>query len=168
MGEGAGGVKPDGRPPRVSHEIEGEIATLRGEIGDLVDELDRRRRALFDVRAQVRAHPVAAAVAGLAVAALLGGAVALLVRRARRRQRPAYKAQQLRAALGRMVEHPERVGRGEAPPGEKILAAIGTAAASLLVKRALELAMPSPRARAERAARAGAGPAAPRPPQARA
>jgi hypothetical protein len=43
-----------------------------------------------------------------------------------------------------VVSHPERVGRGGPPPGEKILAAIGTAAATLLVKRALEGAVPRP------------------------
>jgi hypothetical protein len=160
MGEGARGVKPNGRAPRPAHEIEGEISTLRSEIGDLVGELDRRRKALFDVRAQLRSHPVAASMAGLALAAVLGGAVALLVHNTRRKQRPAYKARQLRAALGRMVEHPERVGRGEAPPGEKILAAVGTALATLLVKRALERAVPSPRAQAERAGKANGRPRA--------
>jgi hypothetical protein len=150
MGERARGV--NGEPPRPSHEIEGEISTLRGEIGDLVGELDRRRRALFDVRAQLRAHPVAISVAGLAVVAVIGGSVALVLYNTRRKQRPSYKAHQLRVAFARMMEHPERVGRGEPPPGEKILAAIGTAAATLLVKRALERAVPSPRAKARRAA----------------
>jgi hypothetical protein len=148
MGEGARGVNRG--PTRPSREIEGEIAALRGEIGDLVGELDRRRRELFDVRAQLRAHPVAISLAGLALVAVVGGAVALLVYDARRRQRPRYKARQLRVAVGRMIQHPERVGRGEPPPTEKILAAVGTAVATLLVKRAMARAVPSPRARAGR------------------
>jgi len=163
MGEGAARVKPGDHAPRPSSEIEGEITAIRRELGDLVGELDRRRRAFFDVRAQLRAHPVAIAVTGLAVAAVLGGAVALLVHNGRRKQRPSYKARQLRIALGRMMEHPERVGRGEAPPGEKILAAVGTAVASLLVKRALERAAPSPRVHAERTAKPNGDPAAARP-----
>jgi hypothetical protein len=148
MGERARGVNRG--PTRPSHEIEGEISGLRGEIGDLVGELDRRRRELFDVRAQLRAHPVAISLAGLALGAMVGGAVALLVYNTRRKQRPSYKAHQLRVALGRMMQHPERVGRGEAPPSEKILAAVGTAVATLLVRRAMERAVPSPRAHAER------------------
>ncbi|WP_235969450.1 hypothetical protein [Anaeromyxobacter diazotrophicus] len=157
-------MKPGRAVARPSHEVAGEISSLRGELGELVDELDRRRRALFDVRAQLRAHPVAISLAGLAVAAVLGGSVALLVYNGRRKQRRSYKARQLRVAVGRMMEHPERVGRGEAPPGEKILAAVGTAIATLLVKRALERAVPSPRARAARAAQADGHPEArPRP-----
>ncbi|HEX7488990.1 MAG TPA: hypothetical protein VF341_08790, partial [Anaeromyxobacteraceae bacterium] len=109
-------------------------------------ELDRRRRDLFDVRSQVRRHPVAASLAGVAVVALLGGSVALLVRNGRRKQRVGYRAKQLRIAFGRMVEHPERVARGEAPPGERILAAVGAAIATLLVKQALARAVPAPQA----------------------
>ena len=160
MGEGAARVKPGDHAPRPSSEIEGEITAIRHELGELVGELDRRRRAFFDVRAQLRAHPVATAATGLAVAAVLGGMVALLVYNGRRKQRPSYKAHQLRIALGRMMEHPERVGRGGAPPGEQILAAVGTAVASLLVKRALERAVPSPRVHAERAAKVNGDPAA--------
>jgi hypothetical protein len=127
-----------------SERIEKEITTIRGEIGALVDELDRRRRAVFDVRLQLREHPVAVALTGVALAVVLGGTVALLVENGRRKRRASYKARQLRVAIGRMIEHPERVARGEPPPGEKILAAVGTAAATLLVKRALERAIPSP------------------------
>jgi hypothetical protein len=56
--------------------------------------------------------------------------------------------------MNRMVKHPERVARGEAPPHEKILAAVGTAAASLLVKRALERAVPRPQQKAQQRAAA--------------
>jgi hypothetical protein len=156
MGERANRLTP-GRDapadatPGPSHRIEKELSTLREEIGDLVAELDRRRRELFDVRLQLQRHPMAVPLAGFALALVLGGAVALLVRNERRRRRPSHKARQLRRALGRMVAHPERVGRGEPPPGEKILAAIGTAAATLLVRRALERAVPRPAQRAEQA-----------------
>ncbi|HEX7624950.1 MAG TPA: hypothetical protein VF400_15340, partial [Anaeromyxobacteraceae bacterium] len=85
-----------------SGELEREITGIRNELGALVGELDRRRRDLFDVRSQVRRHPVAASLAGVAVVALLGGSVALLVRNGRRKQRAGYRAHQLRVALGRM------------------------------------------------------------------
>jgi len=140
MGQRADGVKGG------SGALEREISGIRDELGALVGELDRRRRDLFDVRGQVRRHPVAASLAGLAVAAVLGGSVALLIHNARRKQRTSYRTKQLRVAFGRMMEHPERVARGEAPPAEKILAAVGTAIATLLVKQALARAVPSPQA----------------------
>lgn len=133
-----------------SRGIAGEISSLRDEIGDLVSELDRRRREAFDFRLQLRRHPLAISLVGVGVAALLGGAVGLLIYNSRRKQRRTYKAHQLRVALGRIIKHPERVGRGQPPPTEKILAAVGTAVASLLVKRAFERAVPGPRERARR------------------
>ncbi len=134
-----------------SKRIEGEITTLRGDIGEIVSELDRRRREAFDLRLQLRRHPVAVSLAGLAVAVVVGGAVALLVQDARRRRKRSYKARQLRIALRRMTRYPERVARGQPPPAERILVAMGTAAATLLVKRALERAVPTPREAAKRA-----------------
>ncbi len=153
MGERTNGVRPADGEPGASRRLAGEISTLREEIGDLVEELDRRRREAFDVRLQLRRHPVAASVAGVAVAALVGGTVALLVYNTRRKRRATYKARQLRVAFDRMMRYPERVARGEPPPSEKIVAAIGTAAATLLVKRALERAVPRPQERAERGPR---------------
>lgn len=147
---------------RAAGLLERDITELRDGLGAMVDELDRRRREAMDLRLQLRRHPVAAAVAGGVVVVAVGGAVALLVRGARRRQRASYKARQLRIAFGRVMQHPERLGRGEPPPSEKILAALGSAAATLLVRRALERAVSRPGERAaretERAAReAGAG-----------
>lgn len=152
MGERTNGMSADENGRGGSKRISVEISTLREEIGDLVDELDRRRRDAFDVRLQLQRHPVAASVAGVVIAAALGGTVAALVYGARRRRRTTYKAKQLRIALQRMMRYPERVARGEPPPSEKILAAIGTAAATLLVRRALERAVPRPRQRAQAAA----------------
>ena len=153
MGERTNGVSPADGEPGASGRIDQEISTLRQELGDLVGELDRRRREAFDIRLQLRRHPVAASLAGLALAALLGGAIAAAVHDARRRRRTSYKARQLKVAVRRMMRHPERVGRGEPPPSEKILAAVVTTAATLLVKRALERAVPRPQQRQEQAAR---------------
>lgn len=143
MGERADGVKVDRGG---SGALARDISRIRDELGALVGELDRRRRELLDVRGHVRRHPAAASLAAAAVVAILGGSVALLVYNTHRKQRAAYRAKQLRIALGRMVDHPERVARGEAPPGEKILAAVGTAVATLLVKQALARAVPAPQA----------------------
>ena len=154
MGERADGVKGNhGGSGALAREISG----IRDELGALVGELDRRRRELFDLRGHVRRHPLTASLAGVAVAAILAGSVAVLVYDTRRKQRASYRAKQLRIAVGRMIEHPERVARGEAPPGEKILAAVGTAIATLLVKQALARAVPAPRAAQEVQARAQNG-----------
>jgi len=147
-------MSPSDGEPGASGRIERELGSLRNEIAELVGELDRRRREAFDLRLQLRRHPVAVAIGGVALAALLGGAVVLLVENGRRKQRRSYKAKQLRVAMGRVMKHPERVARGEAPPGEKILAAVGTALATLLVKRAFERAVPSPRAQRRRSEQA--------------
>ena len=143
MGEEAHGMKPADGEPGAAGRIEREIGSLRSEIDEMVNELDRRRREAFDVRLQLRRHPVAVTVTAVALAALLGGSIALLVRDGRRKRRASYQAGQLKVALGRMVKHPERVARGAPPAGEQILAAVGTALAALLVKRAFERAAPS-------------------------
>ena len=63
-------------------EIEREIDALRGELDGLVDELDRRRHAVFDWRLQLRQHAKPIAIgAGIALAAL---ALGLIVRSRRR------------------------------------------------------------------------------------
>jgi hypothetical protein len=143
VGEEAHGMKPADGEPGATGRIEREIGSLRSEIEELVNELDRRRRDAFDVRLQLHRHPGAVTVAGVALAAVLGGTIALLVYNGRRKQRASYKARQLKVAVGRMMKHPERVARGAPPPGEQILAAVGTALATLLVKRAFERAVPS-------------------------
>ena len=140
-----------GGPREHARELETEIEVLRGDLGDLVSELDRRRRELLDVRLQLQRHPVAVGAAGLTVALAVGGAVALVITARRRRRRPVERARRLGHAVSRMIEAPHRVAR-EPSVAEKILAAAGTAAASILVKRIMDRAT-APVARAARAAR---------------
>ena len=83
-------------------------------------------------------------MAGIAVAVVVGGTVAVLVDGARRPRRPLEKARRLRRAVERMVDHPERVARRDPPAAERILAMIGTTAATLILKRVLARAMPRP------------------------
>lgn len=124
---------PGGEVQRVSDEIE----TLRAELGSLVSELDRRRHELVDVRLQLRRHPgVVLAAAGVA-ALLLGGAVAVSVRNRRRRARPAFRAQEARRALARLLDHPHRVA-AEPSMGVKIATAVGVAAGSAVARRLAE------------------------------
>jgi hypothetical protein len=122
--------------------IEGRIGLLRQELGDLVAELDRRRHEATDIRLQVKRHPMIAGAAAVTVAAAIGGIVAFAVWNARRRERPIEKARRARRAMQRLMDDPEHLAR-EPSIMEKVLAAAGTAAASLLVKRVLDRTMPA-------------------------
>jgi hypothetical protein len=67
-------------------EIEREVARIRGRIGDMVQELDRRRHELTDWKLQARRHGGKLAIAGVAVAALIGLSVVVKTRRKRRQR----------------------------------------------------------------------------------
>ncbi len=133
MGEGADRVR-DGSPDRVVSRVSGEIETLRGDLGSLVAELDRRRHEAFDLGLQVKRHPVVVAAAAAAAALLAGGLLALAIRARRRRRRPTVRAREARRAISRLLDHPERIAR-EASYGEKIAVAVGSLVATTLVKR---------------------------------
>ena len=125
-------------------EIEREIEHLRSRLDRSLAELDKRRHQLTDVRLQVRRHPGALIGAGGALVLVIGG-IAFAVVRAQRRDRLPARAHRFRIALGRAVDHPEKVARGDAPWWEKILAAVGTAVAVGLTKKLLDRAMSNPR-----------------------
>jgi hypothetical protein len=139
MGEGADRVN-GAAPEREA----GDIDRLRGELGRLISELDRRRHEALDVRLQLRRHPLAAAVAVSAAALVLGGLVAVAVRRRRRRRSPLHRAREVRGALGRLLDHPDRVA-AEARVTDRILAAAGVVVATALTRRLVDRALPSPR-----------------------
>jgi hypothetical protein len=143
MGEGSDRVKKNGSPsaadvPRVA----GEIDVLRHELGDLVQELDRRRHEALDLRLQVRRHPYLVAAVVTAGALLLGGALALIVREARERKKPTRRAREIRDALGRLVERPREVA-SQPSIGNKIATAVGVAIATTLAKRLLDRSIPA-------------------------
>ena len=81
MGEGADRMNGNG-----SHQIEGEIAEIRGRLDQSLAELDRRRHEATDVKLQIQRHPGAVAVAGGIVLLLLGG-VAYAIWASRQRER---------------------------------------------------------------------------------
>lgn len=144
MGEGAARVKDGPRSAEVGR-VAGEIDTLRHELGGLVGELDRRRHEALDLGLQVRRHPVIAAVAATAVALVLGGALASLVRTRRQRRRPTVRARQTRRALRRLMAHPERVA-AERSVTNKIATAVAVAMSTALVKKLVERSVPPRRA----------------------
>ena len=103
-----------------TRQLEGDIASLREDLGALVAELDRRRHELTDVKGQLRRHAGAAALTGVALIAAARGVVFLRALRRRRRAR----AQ--RAAAEQTVPR-------------TIVAAAATAALATLVRRVFEL-----------------------------
>ncbi len=130
-------------------KVSGEIESLRGELGALVAELDRRRHEAFDLGLQARRHPIAVAVAAAPLALAVGGLLALLVAGRRRRQRPAERIKETRRALARIMDQPHRVARDPSIP-RKVAAAAATAAAAALAKRLVQRQVPpasSPRPR---------------------
>jgi hypothetical protein len=146
MGEGADRVNgvADGAVERVV----GEIDSLRGELGGLVAELDRRRHEAFDVRLQLQRHPVTAAIAAAAAALVLGGVLAVAVHLRRERRRPSVRARQAKRALARLLDHPDRVA-AEPSVGNKVVTAVLTLALGTLAKRMIDrkVAAPAPRPR---------------------
>jgi hypothetical protein len=142
MGEGTNRVsvgRTNGEPRKVARELESEITEVRSRLDRGLAELDRRRHELTDVRLQVRRHPMIAVAAGATVVVLIGG-VAYAIYASRQRQKPLPKAARLRDAVSRMVDNPKKVARSEPTVAEKILAAVGTVAATMLTKKLLERA----------------------------
>lgn len=130
----SGGPAQEQRPPR---EIERDIEHLRTRLDRSLAELDRRRHELMDVRLQMRRHPLVFAGAGAVVVLLLGG-VGYSIYRSRKREQLPQKARRLRIAMGRAVDKPEKVARGEAPVWEKIVGAVGVTIATSLAKKLVE------------------------------
>lgn len=124
MAEASDGVR-DPSPRAQVRRASGEVEALRGELVTLVDELDRRRRELFDLRLQARRHPVVVAVAAGAAALLVGGLVARALRPRRER--------------ARSLDGRRRHGAARTLTGE-LLAAAGTAAGAALGRRLVERA----------------------------
>lgn len=79
--------------------VEADIARSRERLGALLDELNRRRHDLFDVRLQLRRHALSFALAAGAVVALAAAVIGTAVRRRRRRRRLVERVR--RRLLGR-------------------------------------------------------------------
>ena len=139
MGEGTSRVNDGSAPaePRSPREIESDIEHLRTRLDRSLAELDRRRHELTDVKLQMRKHPAAFIGAGAVLILMLGG-VGYAVYRSRKRQELPAKAKRLRIAIGRAVDAPEKVARGEPPVWQKIAAAVGTTIAVSLTKKLID------------------------------
>ena len=86
MDKGTTGVRTHGNGTSVegtgerASALEHEVETIRMHIGDLVDELDHRRHELFNLRGQVRRHPIGLTVVAALLAGVIAGGIVLAVR----------------------------------------------------------------------------------------
>ena len=133
MGQGADRVSARG--------LEAEADAVRNELTTLVAELDRRRHELFDIKLQLRRHAWSVALSGLTAGGIVAAAVALGIRRSRHRRQLTVRGRHLGQAVGRLLDHPERVAV-EPTVLEKIAAAAGSTLAVYLVKVALDRVLP--------------------------
>lgn len=124
-------------PPDIDH-LEDDIDRIRGNLGGLLNELDRRRHDAFDVRRQLRRHGVAVGLGLLAVAGIVTAGILLHRERGRRARSLPARARALRRAVRRVAAEPDRVAEAYPRVGKKILAAGGTAVASVVGRRIAE------------------------------
>jgi hypothetical protein len=61
-------------------QLRGEIDSTRGELRTYISELDRRRQEAFDLKLHIRKHPAVVIGVGVAIVAIVAGAVALAAR----------------------------------------------------------------------------------------
>jgi hypothetical protein len=122
-------------PEHEVDSLEREVDRIRTNIAELVRELNHRRHQAFDLKLQFREHAGRLVLVGVAVATLIAGTIALAAARVRRRRSIKLRVTRLRDALRRIAAHPERVAERQPNVPRKLLAAGGTAIASVLGKR---------------------------------
>lgn len=117
--------------------LEREVLEARAGLDRLTTELGRRGHSFFDVRRQVRRHPLTLVLTGLAVVAAIGGVTTLLVRHHRRRNHWLARARRWRREMAEALKSPSELRR-EPSATRKLGVAGGTAAASVLAKAVAE------------------------------
>ena len=121
----------------VQEKIEQKVTEVRETLSDIVsDEWDRGGRELVKLRKQLKKHPE---WIGAAAALTIGGTAMWLgtsAWRRRNRRRPLAKVEALRDVVLRIVEHPEAVLRSRSPFARRLVFAVGSTVASLLVEEA--------------------------------
>ncbi len=96
--------------------LEQEVREIRENVTEVIGELDRRRHEVFDWRIQLRRNAVPLALTTLGFLVFVAGAAGISAWRRRRRDRPLARAKRMRAALSRMVAHPELIAQRRPPP----------------------------------------------------
>ncbi len=116
-------------------KLESDVDLIRANLGDLIGELNDRRRDALDIRFQFQRHAGRLVLAGVVMIAMVAGGIALFVSRVRRRRSLPARADRLGKALRRALAHPEHVAERRPSVPRKIAAAGGSAIASALGKR---------------------------------
>lgn len=114
--------------------LQKDVEEIRDDLTGLVNELDRRRHAFFDVKRQISRHALPLALVGLGLVGVAAGAWALASRHRRRRDAVGSRAIRLRQASARMIDKPERVASSPTAM-QKLSMASATAVISALAKR---------------------------------
>jgi hypothetical protein len=116
-------------------KLENDVDLIRANIGDLIGELNHRRRDVLDIRLQFQRHAGRLVLAGAVLIGIVAGGIALFVSSVRRRRSWRVRADHLGKALRRAVAHPEHVAERRPSVPRKIAAAGGSAIASAIGKR---------------------------------
>ncbi|MEO8053734.1 MAG: hypothetical protein ABI768_01175 [Acidobacteriota bacterium] len=124
----AGSSKGEDKAAEDVGRIRGEIDATRRQVERYIEEVERRRREMTDVRLQARRHPALVVGVGIIVAAAVGGAV-LKSRRARDRR----AVSRLRSALGILAGKTKRPETPRKRNGGRLV--------GLIVKAAVPLGM---------------------------
>ena len=123
---GHGGARSANGAGSESDRLRADIDATHRRLEGLLGELDRRRREAFDVRLQMRRHPVAFAVGAALALGAMGGGTALVVARTRRRRR------YLRSPSARLSRLWQISGRRDLKPGSESSSMLGSVATRAL------------------------------------
>lgn len=130
-GRSEGKTANGGGGHRESDRLREDIDATHRRLEGLLGELDRRRREAFDVRLQMRRHPlIFAAGAALALSAV-GGGTALAIARMRRSRR---RRRSTMAGLWRL-SHLHTDGANSSPRVGWLLSLAAKVATAILVRR---------------------------------
>ena len=116
-------------------QLEHDVDLIRANLGDLIGELNTRRRDALDIRLQFQRHAGRLILVGAVVIAMVAGGIALFVSSRRRRQSFSARASRLGKALRRAVAHPEHLAERRPSVPRKIAAAGGGALAAAVGKQ---------------------------------
>lgn len=120
---------------RESDRLRADIDATHRRLEGLLGELDRRRREAFDVKLQMRRHPVAFAVGAVLALAAVGGGTSLAIMRIQRSRRLRH------SPTARLYRLWQLTGRRDPPAHESkaslggLVARAAAAAAPLLLRR---------------------------------
>lgn len=130
-GRGNGKTASGGGGHHEGERLREDIDATHRRLEGLLGELDRRRREAFDIRLQMRRHPVIFAAGAVLALGAVGGGTALAIARMRGQQRQRHSTM---ARLGRL-SHLHVDGVNNSPRVGWWLSLAAKVAAAILVRR---------------------------------